>query len=528
MPYNQFGEYVDDNGFNPNPGSGMPSVSSDGGVLGPNGWSNQSFSRTVNDPRSAYVPLYDHTHMDEDAGFASQLQGARINPNSPQGANAMRFLQLQQLQNRQPNQNFQPPPGVYDFDPTKLFGASRNQAYGAVRGVSRGVGGAIDNVYTGHGSERLPEDPRILGIVPQLQRQLSGGAPGYSQIGNTVQLQGNYAPRQIPEGADDSYAQRLAQAAAGPALTSDQRDAQLRQILQQKQARGEIDGEQASQIYTHVMGVDPISYAANQQKTAEQTRNDNFKAAKEMQDKRDALLKERAELARQGGGIPEDIRASFGKNPAGAGHENEYFNPGVDMGPDPNDPSGPHKIEKSGWRGINPGTVARLAEIDQQLGLRVTDQDVARHAELAAKAAQPGPVAPSQPPSPASTSLTSWLSSPSNDVNLAGYLAAPALVGNANAGMNALQYLRAHGALQALRNNASGAFGGLQSAVNTANGQIGGMLGSASRFFGAGQQPQGAPPSPDNSDQELQQFLSSIGIAAQNAGAGFGRFFGAQ
>lgn len=482
MPYNQYGEYVDDAGFNPNPGSGMPSVSSDGGVLGPNGWSNQSFGRTVNDPRAAYVPLYDHTHMDEDAGFASQFQGARINPNSPQGANAMRFLQLQQLQNRQPNQNFQPPPGVYDFDPTKLFGASTNQAYGAVRGVSRGVGGAIDNVYTGHGSERLPEDPRILGLVPQIQRQIFGqGGPQFSRLGNQFSVNDG-SLQNIPQGVDpDQYIEDHIAASPQPtALGQDQKVAAVQQFLQKKYASGELNAEQGSQIFTRLFGQDPISYAANQQKTREQTTSDNFKAAKEMQDKRDALLKERADLARQAGGLPEDILASVGKNPAGASHANEYFNPGVDMGVDPI--TGERKIEKSGWRGINPGTIARLTEIQQQLGMGnapTVDSSAAmariqRGKELETKAAQAQSQGDSGP------SLSGWMQNPMNALQ-AGAGMNP-VAGPQMAGFKLLQYLQSLGQVGGIgnfiQNAATNAGGGISNALGTIPGYLNQFTGA--------------------------------------------------
>lgn len=210
-------------------------------------------------------------------------------------------------------------------------------------------------------------NPAVLNSIMRLygasQMKPSGGI-----MGNTMFLNGQQS--EVPAGVDPrTYLQQQLDAARGPVRTDAQRFGQLQNALSGMAVPYQVKDA----IFKQFAGQGMVDYQ---------------KMALDLQAKTDELRKtqlgEYNDLARSAGGLPEDILASFGKN-AAPGHQNEYFNPGVDLGPDPtmaSDPNAPHRVEKAGWRGIDPGTVARLRAIRQTLGIDTQPQMSA--AQLAA------------------------------------------------------------------------------------------------------------------------------------------------
>lgn len=211
MPYNQFGQWVDDAGWSPMPGAGMP------GVVSGNSNADLTFGRSPSfDPRALQM----------------MRQPAAAQPRVAQ------------------------------------------QPY--------------DNVYTGHATERVAEDPRILELVSQLNRQTSG-APSFGRYGNTLRING--VEQQIPTGAGDDWVDQQVRAARTAPMTMDQRSTSALDFLQRQR---DLDGLQRSQAYTRFMGVDPLSYqkqqadAAHNAETAEER---NFRLALEMRKSRMEQMK---------------------------------------------------------------------------------------------------------------------------------------------------------------------------------------------------------------------------------------------
>ncbi len=520
MAYNQYGQWVDDSGYSPTPGAGMPSVSTGGAVLGPGGWSDQSPYRQVNDPRTAYQPLYgNHNHMDDEAALGGLLDQSGYGRNTPQRSQTLQLLQGLQQQ-RQPLQQMTQP-GIYDFDPTRPFNAPANYAAQAVRGGRGAIGGAIDNVFTGHGSEKLPENSSVTSTVQQLSRMLSG-QPGFMQVGNTVQVDG-FQPRQIPEGADASYAARMAAANARAPLTDDERVSKLTGYLRDQQAKGTMDAEKANQIFTHVMGVDPQAYAATKQKNMEiaaKLQND----ALETQQKQAALQKDQFantkmahdfydEIGKKAVGIPSEIihqtagwywidpktGEGVAEGTPGAKHIYGAFDPGTPADPTTGETKHPSRIV-----GIDP-TLAQYINRQRQAVFgqsNVPQNDttaalakIARGHELIAKDAA------SSSPS-ASPSLSSWMQNPDNAAQASN---APwtnalttGLMAPINNGIQSFDYALNNAAVPAYNyvQNRGGFMPSAQGIASNSVGAIQGSIGALGQFFGTGQsgQPSTAPP----------------------------------
>lgn len=263
-------------------------------------------------------------------------------------------------------------------------GAQQMQALATMRGMGHPQQQPYDSVFTGHNTERVPEDPQLLSMIPRLQQMGYGfgnPTPGYRRVtmggSDTLSIGGH--DMQVPTGADQSWIDSQVQSATPPAMSPVEKSAALMAYLAKQPG---MDALKASQIHTRLLGVDPLTLQTKTQ--------DYAKQALEMQKAKDELdinrrkeaMSEYTGLARAGGGLPEDILASFGRN-AAQGHENEYFNPGRELPPDE---MGQERSIPGGWRGIDPSTVAQLRKLREAMGMgtqpQLTAADLAKlHAE---------------------------------------------------------------------------------------------------------------------------------------------------
>lgn len=242
-----------------------------------------------------------------------------------------------------------------------------------------GTTGAMDALSTGGEQQKLPQDPRVMAMLPQLMRSLNAGPaqPGYARIGDDI-FQGREKVDLAGTTPQDWMAQHPTTAPVAVSLTPDQRMARARALA----ASTGWPGEQQNQAVLHMIGQDPLSYDKQQ--------HDWMQQAKTFQDAhRKAQLDEYQTWAKSAEGDPEDILSTFGKNPQ---LPSAYYRPGRNLAPDPLNPSEVRQIP-GGWTNVSGATVNQLQRLRQSLGLNDEAANAslaARMHELLAKAASDG------------------------------------------------------------------------------------------------------------------------------------------
>lgn len=246
----------------------------------------------------------------------------------------------------------------------------------------RGPAGPYDNVYTGHATERMPENnPMVQNAMMAAQQMLRNAPAGYARYGDTVRSGGqqySYADLVKQAGGEDHA---LDQFTTAPNRPMADRVAQLMQARDTDPRFRNLSGVEFNQAFTSAVGADPFSYQDRQQKQAAAQFETAMKLQQMDAQQRKALMDEYDFHAKAMGGRPEDIMVSYGRN-AAPNHQNEFYIPAHQGMTEAGEP--PREVPGE-WRGGDPGTVERMRQIRSALGIHTMPTLDEVHAMIAEK-----------------------------------------------------------------------------------------------------------------------------------------------